>query len=200
MDFLIYGIMIGIYKITSPSKRIYIGQSVNIQKRFIKYKNLHCKSQPRLYNSIKKYGYDRHKIEILCECSIEELNDKERFYQDLYSASFANGLNCNLTKSGDRFGFMSKESNEKKRLSMIGKNAGDKNPMFGKKIKESSKQLQRDKLSGELNYLSKIILNTETGIFYFGLNEASKTINMKKATLHINITKTKVNKTPFIYV
>jgi len=72
--------------------------------------------------------------------------------------------------------------------------------MFGRKIKESSKQLQREKLSGELNYLSKIILNTETGIFYFGLNEASKSINMKKATLHVNITKTKINKTSFIYV
>ena len=65
---------------------------------------------------------------------------------------------------------------------------------------ESSRDLQRKKISGELNYLSKIIINTQTGIFYFGLNEASKSFNISKSKLHINITKNKINKTPFIYV
>lgn len=41
----------GIYKITSPSGRIYIGSSKNIRRRFYSYKNLHCKDQPKLYNS-----------------------------------------------------------------------------------------------------------------------------------------------------
>jgi group I intron endonuclease len=78
--------MIGIYKITSPTKKIYIGQSVNIEKRILSYKGLHCKNQTIIYNSLKKYGVDKHKFEILCECEISELNDKERYYQDLYSA------------------------------------------------------------------------------------------------------------------
>lgn len=191
--------MIGIYKITSPSNKVYIGQSVKIEKRLIKYKNLFCKSQPKIYNSIKKYGWDKHKFEVICECDIYELNDKERYYQDLYNC-IQNGMNCTLTMQNGKSGTQSKLTIEKRRIGMIGKHTGNKNPMYGKKIKESSKQLQREKLSGELNYLSKIILNTETGIFYFGLNEASKSINMKKATLHVNITKTKINKTPFIYV
>lgn len=191
--------MIGIYKITSPTKKVYIGQSVNIEKRIIKYRNLHCKSQPKIYNSIKKYGWGNHIFEILLECEIHELNNKERYFQEIFN-TIENGMNCTLTMQNSKSGTQSKSTIEKRRASMMGKNTGSKNGMYGKKIKESSKDLQRRKLSGELNYLSKIILNTETGIFYFGLNEASKSIGMKKATLHINITKTKINKTSFIYV
>ena len=192
--------MIGIYKITSPSKRVYIGQSVDINKRIIKYKGLFCSSQVRLYNSFLKYGFNTHKIEILCECEIFELNEKERYYQDIYNCSGANGLNCSLTISTSKSGKQSKETLLKRSVGMFGKHNGKLNPMFGKKVKESSKKLQREKISGELNYLSKIILNTETGIFYFGLREASESISIKKATLHINITKNVINKTPFIYV
>lgn len=192
--------MIGIYKITSPSGKVYIGQSVNIEKRFIRYKNLHCKSQPKIYSSIKKYGWNKHNFEILLECEVYELNGKERYYQDLYNCIGIYGLNCVLTMQKSKSGTQSKSTIEKRRLGMLGKHNGNKNPMFGRKIKESSKQLQREKISGQFNYLSKIILNIETGIFYFGLNEASKSINIKKSTLHINITKTKINKTPFIYV
>jgi len=35
--------MIGIYKITSPSNKVYIGQSINIEKRFKSYKRYDCK-------------------------------------------------------------------------------------------------------------------------------------------------------------
>ena len=102
--------MIGIYKITSPSKKVYIGQSTSIKKRFQGYKRMNCEKQPKLFNSLKKYGYDKHKFEILCECSIEELNEKERYYQDLYSVLNGKGLNCVLTKSSDRYVVISKET------------------------------------------------------------------------------------------
>lgn len=244
--------MIGIYKITSPINKVYIGQSIDIEKRFKYYYRLACKSQPRLYNSFITYQVKNHCFEILEECSIELLNERERHYQDYYN-SVVNGLNSRLTASNDRSGEFSLEHKEKLRIAKLGKKTNRKtihseetrkkiglankgrikskeeiekhrksntglkrtaeqkkhfskvksgifNPMYGKKVKESSKQLQREKISGKLNYLSKIILNIETGIFYFGLNEASKSINMKKATLHVNITKNKINNTPFIYV
>ena len=59
--------MIGIYKITSPTNRIYVGQSLDIEGRFNAYKNLYSKilKQPRIYNSIKKYGAENHKFEII---------------------------------------------------------------------------------------------------------------------------------------
>ena len=43
--------MIGIYKITSPSNKIYIGQTTNYKKRLGDYYNLNCINQIKLYNS-----------------------------------------------------------------------------------------------------------------------------------------------------
>ncbi len=51
-------IIVGIYKITSPSNKIYIGCSNNIYKRWSRYKNPHSiKAQYHIYNSLIKYGY-----------------------------------------------------------------------------------------------------------------------------------------------
>lgn len=94
--------MIGIYKITSPTKKVYVGQSIDIEKRFSIYKRLTCKGQIKLYNSFVKHGVENHLFEILCECNIHELNEKERYYQDLYSCVGKNGLNLKLTKTTDR--------------------------------------------------------------------------------------------------
>jgi len=69
--------MIGIYKITSPTGKVYIGQSINIKHRKTHYKNLSCKQQPRIYNSLIKYGFENHEFEIIEECKIEELDKKE---------------------------------------------------------------------------------------------------------------------------
>ena len=107
--------MIGIYKITSPTKKVYIGQSTDIEKRFTDYKWLQCKNQPRLYRSLKKHGVDNHKFEIICKCSIEELNEMERFYQDAFCATNENGLNCVLTKTNERRREVSDETRAKLR-------------------------------------------------------------------------------------
>jgi hypothetical protein len=71
----------GIYKITNPKNKVYIGQSTNINNRWEDYKKLKCKGQPKLYNSFKKYGIENHKFEILKKCTIEKLNDLEYNYK-----------------------------------------------------------------------------------------------------------------------
>lgn len=86
--------MIGIYKITSPSKRIYIGQSRNILKRFRDYKYYKGNGQSRLFMSFTKYGFNNHLFEILEECSLEDLNERERYWQEYYNVLSINGLNC----------------------------------------------------------------------------------------------------------
>lgn len=84
----------GIYKITNPNGKIYIGQSINIHKRWLSYKGIRCKTQIKLLNSLKKYGVDNHKFEILQECLPEELNKLEKYYVDLYQTfNCDNGLN-----------------------------------------------------------------------------------------------------------
>lgn len=76
----------GIYKITSTSNKIYIGQSFDIEKRFKYYKRLDCKNQNKLYNSLFKHGIDNHIFEILEEVTYSEdiLNKKEVYYIQYY--------------------------------------------------------------------------------------------------------------------
>lgn len=91
-----------IYKITSPSDRVYIGQAVNINRRLSAYKRSDCKGQKRLFSSIQKYGFNNHKFEIIEECDNELLNERERFYQDLYNVLSIKGLNCKLTNTNEK--------------------------------------------------------------------------------------------------
>jgi group I intron endonuclease len=104
--------MKGIYKITSPSDRVYIGQSIDIERRFRHYKRMICKEQIKIYNSLLKYGVDAHIFEVLELCDTEELNNRERHYQDLYD-SVANGLNLLYVKSEHFNGGHSEESKKK---------------------------------------------------------------------------------------
>lgn len=101
--------MIGVYKIESPKKRIYIGQSINIEQRFSTYKNINQSSgQIKLHRSFLKYGIDNHTFEIIEECEESKLNERERYWQDYYNV-LEGGLNCTLTKANDKSG---KHSNE----------------------------------------------------------------------------------------
>lgn len=57
----------GIYKITSPSGKIYIGQSTKLLTRYYHYQSLNCKGQPKLFYSLKKHGFNSHLFEIVYE-------------------------------------------------------------------------------------------------------------------------------------
>jgi hypothetical protein len=107
--------VIGIYKITNlVNKKVYIGQSIDIEYRFNSYKRLHCEDQPKLYHSLNKYGIEAHSFEIITECNIEDLNRLERYYQDLYNVLDRDcGLNLKLTSYDDKSGYYSNESKEK---------------------------------------------------------------------------------------
>jgi group I intron endonuclease len=119
--------IIGIYKITSPTGRVYIGKSKDINRRWKTYKNYNCKKQPKLYASLKKYGWEAHVFEIIEECDFDDLNYKERFWQDNFEV-LNEGLNCVLTETEELDFVMTEETRKKMRDSML----GDKNPMFNK--------------------------------------------------------------------
>lgn len=86
----------GIYKITSPTGKIYIGQSRNINRRIHHYKYNFGIGQPKIYNSIMKYDWENHKFEIVCECSADKLNDLEKYYIKLYNTfNTIHGMNLN---------------------------------------------------------------------------------------------------------
>ena len=94
--------MIGIYKITSPSNKVYVGQSTNIEKRWSGYSTnkKKMKEQTKLFNSFRKYGVDNHKFEIIEECNKDKLNDKEVYWIEFYNSVNA-GLN--VSKGGHYF-------------------------------------------------------------------------------------------------
>lgn len=91
--------IIGIYKITSPSGKIYIGRSLNCNQRKNIYKNLLCDRQPKLYNSLLKYGWINHKFEIIHQCDESQLNDLEIYYITLYN-TFDTNVGLNLQSGG----------------------------------------------------------------------------------------------------
>lgn len=129
--------MVGIYKITSPTGKVYIGQSTNIASRFEKYKKLNCKEQPKLFRSLKKYTPESHKFEILEECLESNLNIRERYWQEYYDVlDLQKGLNLRYTKVDDRSGVMSEESRAKMRASR----EGEKNHMYGRRHSEDTRK------------------------------------------------------------
>jgi group I intron endonuclease len=120
----------GIYKITSPSGRVYIGQSVDIHRRSKEYKK-GSKKQSRLNKSIIKYGWHLHTFEIIEECEIKYLNERERYWQDFYEVLGKNGLNCTLTKYKDKSGELSPNT----KIKIRNANLGLKHPDWRNSIK-----------------------------------------------------------------
>jgi len=126
----IYTMNIGIYKITSPKGRIYIGSSKNITKRFKDYQYLNCKSQTRLYNSFIKYGVDNHIFEIITECDIQEMLSMELHWGLFYNVLDRKaGLNSKLPKNNENYNVVSNETKDKISKSLTGRVS----PMKGKK-------------------------------------------------------------------
>jgi len=110
------GITIGIYKVTSPSGKVYIGQSWNLERRFIQYGAKHIKRQPKLYASIVKYGKEAHRFEIIHELPNDVgqdiLDNYEQFYMDAYSNA---GFDLMNVRGGGSRGKHSEESLKKMR-------------------------------------------------------------------------------------
>ena len=88
--------MIGIYKITEIDNptNFYVGKSNNIQRRFKEHQTkTYEQSRIPFDYIIKEKGINAFTYEILEECSIEELSEKEKYWTDKLEA----------TKSGNVF-------------------------------------------------------------------------------------------------
>lgn len=92
-----------IYKITNDiNGRIYIGKTLlSIERRWRQHctdsKKERCEKRP-LYDAMNKYGIEHFHIEQVEECSIDVVNERERYWIE-YFGSFKNGYNA--TKGGD---------------------------------------------------------------------------------------------------
>ncbi len=146
--------MIGIYKIVNPLNKIYIGQSINIERRFKEYqKHQQITTIGRkLFNSIKKYGCDNHQFEIIEECKLEQLNERELYWGLKFNVLGNNGLNLRL---GDANGLCSNETKQK-----IGKgNLGKLKPNSGPKRLPIIQYTLTGKLIKEWGSTQEIVVN-----------------------------------------
>lgn len=88
--------MIGIYKITNLLNGCsYIGQSSNIENRIQQHFFYYKHEKSVLHANIKKYGVKNFSWEILEICSLEELDQKEKYWINYYN-TFKNGYNRTL--------------------------------------------------------------------------------------------------------
>jgi group I intron endonuclease len=100
--------MVVIYKITNPKGKIYIGQTKNFKQRLSNYRspNKNCIGR-KLFNSIKKYNWENHKIEVIHTLELllnniqEELDNLEIYYIDLFN-SVKEGLNLTYGGNGGK--------------------------------------------------------------------------------------------------
>lgn len=203
--------MIGIYKITSPSGKIYIGQSKDIKNRFRYYKSLHCKKQIALHRSFIKYGVDKHTFEILEECKSCELNNKERYYQEFYNV-LKNGLNCLLTSTNSKKKIYSDETKAKLSKSLKGRiitkewrenlSKAGKGRIFSNETKAKLSKSNTGRFYSKetrqkigLNKPScRIILDINTGVFYYSVLDLARTLNINGSNLYDKLTGRKGHK------
>lgn len=126
--------MIGIYKITSPNGRIYIGQSWNIKRRWKDYRNDN-RERSAIYSSIKKYGYENHHFEIIHQLP----NDVEQCVMDEYEILYIllhrqSGFKMlNLREGGKSGGKMSDEAKKKMVIANTGRKMSEKTKVALKK-------------------------------------------------------------------
>lgn len=74
-----------VYKYTSPSKKIYIGQTYRTLDQRAGKNGINYKQCPKFYNAILKYGFENFKREILKD----NLNLKQaNYYQQYYIKVF----------------------------------------------------------------------------------------------------------------
>lgn len=217
-----------IYKITNPKNKIYIGSTVNYKRRFAQYRSeKSTKHQHKLFNSLKKYGYNNHKFEIVCQCDESERNEKEKYFGVLYNVlDRESGLNIRLPKSEDGLPCFSEELRKKisersktrvgplnpawgkKRPDFVAMvkardKTGKNNPNYGKSmkphVKEKLKLARKKLLEQGIHPMNKIVIDINTGVFYDSAMQVIKLYGFKKSTFVSMLNGRKKNTTQFRY-
>lgn len=180
----------GIYKITCLlTGKSYIGKSVNVINRWLQYYRLEKRTMgKKLFNSLKKYGVDNHIFELIEECEVIYLSEKEIFYIEKFN-TFLKGLNS--TSGGEHFTHSDKtkkliSESLKGRISPLkGRTRnykGRTSPMKGRKHTEESKQISSLKRKGKTKKGLPII-DESTNQTWISASEAGRYFNVSSVTI-----------------
>lgn len=197
-----------IYKIESPNGRIYVGQTKQLGKRIACYKFNYTKNKfssghNKLYNSLKKYGFDNHKFSVIEEVGDDILYEREKYWiKELDTYCFDNPKHLNMSRGGEGGGrtwMFDVERRKKISESVKGKN----NSFYGKKHTEETKKNLSKKTSeynkkhnvkipkwgiekGRLKILVSIVCYDKYGNFlkeYNSATEASRLLKLDRAQI-----------------
>lgn len=217
---------IGIYKITSPSGKVYIGQSWTIEERWYKYSGELIKKQTKIYNSIKKYGLDTHTFKIIHElpqdCTQEIMDNYEILYWQLYKDCGIEMLNIREPGRGGRNSaetrrkmsennwhkkhkgkdspYYGKKQTPEQIEKTHSKNRGKNHPMFGK-FGENHQRWGKKQSEEWKELKRRKVINTETGEIYESVSKAEEVFGLKPATLRYHLSgKAAEKKFPLEYI
>ena len=145
----------GIYKWTNKlTNDIYIGQSVDLAKRFRSYLNLNYLNNRKtlvISRALIKYGYSNFTLEILEYCDSDNLTEREQYYFDKLNPKY-NTLKLAGSSSGHK---LSEETKEKISKSLKGVYVKEKSALYGRSHTDETKALMsslRTQRSKENNY------------------------------------------------
>jgi group I intron endonuclease len=131
-----------IYKITSPTGRIYIGKTTRLKDRITYYRNNYRSGQKMIESSIGKYGWENHIFEIIAESTVDHLNELEiKYIKEYNSFHYDNPNGMNLTRGGE--GLLGKKHTQSTINLMVAKRTGSKRS-------ESTKKLMSDLKKGKI--------------------------------------------------
>ena len=144
---------------------------------------MRCKSQVKLYRSLLKYGEHNHSFCVLEFCKNgENLNERERFWQDHYNSASEENLNCFLTETNEKVRVISEDTRKaysKAQLNSLNSRKGTKHSYESKEKIKFARSLQviteehKRKIS-ENSKSARTVFCTLTGIFYDTIKDAAK--------------------------
>ena len=131
-----------IYKLTSPSGKIYIGQTQCFQDRMQGYRRGKCNLYVK--RAVDKYGLENIKLEILeKDVPLEKLDEREQFYFDTLQPFGDSGYNI-CTEAGTTRGRKRPPEEMQGSIDYVTGRFGELNHFYGKKHSEETKQKQRE--------------------------------------------------------
>lgn len=189
-----------IYKITNPSGRLYVGKTYDLSARIASHKCCAKKTTKAiiLYNSIRKYGWDAHVLEVIEEIPDGQLNDREMFWISelkTYNQEHSNGMNMTRGGDGQRSTWMHDVERRKKQSERF---SGSGGAFYGRHHTEENKKIIGQKAKkwnlnngwnvprwgvekSRLKKIRAVIAYDKTGTLisgYVSLTEAAKTLGI----------------------
>ena len=137
-----------IYKlINTLNGKVYIGQTIqSLEKRWKQHIRSSRNPKYPINFAVQKYGQENFTTEIVWKCSsLQEMNEKEREYTDLYFGWI--DQNGYVLRSGRGKGSMSKETRDRISASKM----GEKHPLYGKTLSQEVRNKISLSLQGEKN-------------------------------------------------